>query len=500
MALWNTMLKMGQGLAKAVKTSTAGKTAQDILAEGKGPRATAGSKGSLTITPAKSQTVTSGGDKGFSLSATPQTKPIVGGDSGFFLQKTQQSTPVTGTKYSDGVGQTDWSKLIREELDKGEQADAGLLQGYLDARNQKITSDPSLAVYANDDIAKAARERIASLTKPQYQEFDSSPYTAAQQAQDAYWKAQLKQTVAGLEAQKGSVTDSAEEAARQAYISYMQSQNALPQALAASGYAGGLADSQRLALDTNLQNSQQAILKSRDAALNDIDTAVNNARLENSVQGAQAQVDLARDAIAAYQNFLNQQNAYANQDFWTRYGYDFQAAQDAINREYQTNTLLQQQQWQAQQGKDDTAQAVQTEAQRQAYESAWNLISAGVMPSVETLTMAGINQADAQAYVAYIKSQLAAQNQQRQSSYRITQDLNPWGTGDQGGDTGTGATGTPASEQQMQDFKNALVVANRMGQSVQPVFNSIVKRTSKEQQEDIIAYMKSLGWNVLEEE
>lgn len=426
-------------------------SAKDVLAAGKGPLNTSGSRGSLALAPAKAQTVKSGADKGFPLTSGSVTKGGVGGDKGFQLSGVAMSAAPSATtsqiKYSDGAGQTDWSKLIREELDKGERADAGLLQGYLDARNQKITSDPSLAVYANDDIARAARERIASLTKPQYQEWDDSIYTAAKEAQDAYLKAQLKQTVAGLEAQKGSVTDSAEEAARQAYISYMQSRNTLPQALAASGYAGGMADSQRLALDTSLQNSQQAILKSRDAALNDIDTAVNNARLESSVQGAQAQADLARDAIAAYQSFLNQQNAYANQDFWSKYGYDFQAAQDAINREHQDKTLLQQQQWQAQQGKEDTADASQTTAQKQAYESAWNLISAGVMPSAETLTMAGINQADAQAYVAYIQRQLAAAAQKKQQTQSVYQggggDLDPYGPGNQDGNSDTSGSGTP---------------------------------------------------------
>lgn len=414
-------------------------SAKDILAAGKGPLAMSGGKGGLTLAPSKPKTVTSSGDKGFSLMGGTDTKGSAGGDKGFQLSGTATSAVPSGQtappKYSDGAGQTDWSKLIREELAKGSAADAGLLQGYLDARNQKITSDPSIAVYANDDIAKAARERIAVLTKPQYQEWDESPYTAAKEAQDAYLKAQLKQTVAGLEAQKGSVTDSAEEAARQAYISYMQSRNTLPQALAASGYAGGMADSQRLALDTNLQNSQQAILKSRDSALNEIDAAVNNARLESSVQGAQAQVDLARDAIAAYQNFINQQNAYANQDFWTRYGYDFQAAKDAIDRDFQTKTLLQQQQWQERQGKDEAEDANQTTAQKQAYESAWNLISAGVMPSMETLTLAGINQADAQAYVAYIKSKLlsAQKKQQTQSVYqsdKVSENspLNPYET------------------------------------------------------------------------
>lgn len=184
-----------------------------------------------------------------------------------------------------------------------------------------------------------------------------------------------------------------------------------------------------------------------------------------------------------------------------KYGYDFQAAQDAINREHQDKTLLQQQQWQAQQGKEDTADASQTTAQKQAYESAWNLISAGVMPSAETLTMAGINQADAQAYVAYIQRQLAAAAQKKQQSQGVYQggggDLDPYGTGNQDGKTDTSGSGTPgvvATEQDMRKFKSALAAAKKAGvddSHFNNIVNSIWGKLSEQQQKEMMEYITS---------
>lgn len=189
---------------------------------------------------------------------------------------------------------------------------------------------------------------------------------AEQAAVDAY----IQQQVNSLNGQKTGVTQSADEAARQAYISYMQSQSALPQALAAGGYSGGMADSHRLALDTTLQNNQQQIIQNRDTALNDIDTAINNAKLEGSIQGAQARAALGRDAISAYQNYIQQQNAYANQDFWTKYGYDFQGGQAQLDRDFQSGQAQLNRDWQSEEGK---AQALAAVGNFSGYAKLWGL-------------------------------------------------------------------------------------------------------------------------------
>ena len=424
-------------------------TTEDILKLGKGPlnpgKYTGGQNTLPVVRPVTS--VYGSGGAGTASSAV-QAMP------------TAREAAAKGKDYSDGSGKTDWSKLIHEELSKGSGADAGVLQGYLDARNQKITQDPSLAKYANDATAQAARAYIEAANRQKNQAFTwnsidqmkaQSGYDAAQKAQEAYIKGQVQKTVDGLNAQKAGVMQSAEEAAKQAYISYMQSRNTLPQALAASGYAGGMADSQRLALETNLQNNQQGILQNRDNAINDINTAVNNAKLEGSIQGAQAQAELARDAIAAWQNYVNAQNSQANADYWTKYGYDFQAAQNAADREYQTAATAQNQAWQAQQTQlEREFQAQQqkaTQGQDMALQTAMEWLAAGIVPDAGILERAGITLADAQAYAAYAKQQAA----QKSSAVRNT------------GSTGSKSTGTTLTDAESKftagDHSDAVIAA-----------------------------------------
>lgn len=234
---------------------------------------------------------------------------------------------------------------------------------------------------------------------------------AEQAAIDAY----IKQTVNGLQSQKAGINQSADEAARQAYISYMQSQAALPQALAASGYSGGMADSQRLALETGLQNSQKDIMLNRDNALNDIQTAIINAQLEGSIQGAQAQSQLGRDAISAFQSYMQQQNAYANQDFWQKYGYDFQAAMDAYNKGFQSQESQKDREWQTGESQANrewqgqmTEREWQMKTEQEKRDYTWNLLLNGIMPGTDMLAAAGVSAEDARRYVETVQALNAA--------------------------------------------------------------------------------------------
>lgn len=234
---------------------------------------------------------------------------------------------------------------------------------------------------------------------------DAMGYDQVSAAEQAAIDAYIKQTVAGLEGQKTGINQSADEAARQAYISYMQSQAALPQALAASGYSGGMADSQRIALDANLQNAQKDITVNRDNALGGVDTAIQQARLEGSIQGAQSQAQLGRDAISAFQQYTQQQQAMQNQDFWTKYGYDFSAVQDAANKAYQAGQSRLDREWQSGESQADRDYNSTVNAQKLANERAWNIILAGAVPDDGTLEAAGISRAEAEAVAREIQRQ-----------------------------------------------------------------------------------------------
>lgn len=309
-------------------------------------------------------------------------------------------------------GGTDYSALFGQRVNEGAGYDE--LNQIAAARALKTSTNPKYSQYSGDAMQQAMEAYLARIKpheKPSYQGYSgmgdmwanggySQVLDAERQALDAY----IKQQTNSLQSQKTGVSQSADQAAQQAYISYMMGKKNMPQAMAAAGYSGGMADSQALALESGYQGNLKDILLNRDNALNDIDTAINNAKLEGSIQAAKVQADLGRDAISAWQSYLSQQNAFANSDFWTKYGYDFQGGQAQKDRFFQA--------LQAQLGRDFQAGQSQLDRDYQSGETdkdrAWNLILNGIVPEAALLGKAGLSEAEAQAYVARVQSQQAA--------------------------------------------------------------------------------------------
>lgn len=347
----------------------------------------------------------------------PKVQTVSGGTTG---RTTGLGTTGVATSAGTQTGlgdNTDYSALFGQRVNEGAGYDE--LNRIAAARALKTSTNPQYSQYSGDAMQQAMEAylaRIKSQEKPTYQGYTSmgdmwnnggysQVLDAQQQALDAYIKRQTN----SLQSQKAGVSQSADQAAQQAYISYMMGKKNMPQAMAAAGYSGGMADSQALALESGYQGNLKDILLNRDNALNDIDTAINNAKLEGSIQAAQAQADLGRDAISAWQSYLARQNDYANSDFWTKYGYEFQGGQAQQDRDFQAQ--------QAQLGRDFQAGQSQLDRDYQSGETdrdrAWNLILNGIIPEAALLGKAGLSEAEAQAYVARVQSQ---QNQLQRAS------------------------------------------------------------------------------------
>lgn len=389
MALLTNLLKVATGLAsglngaaKSITSSGAGQTltpqsvkavsstgglsAGGNLNAGKGPVAASTASPSQVLQKTVGQSVSA--PQTVSAPATSVSPVMRSSSRATSSAPTSTAQPTVNTGLDDN-GEIDWSKKLTEGMSSG--ADSATIQAYLDGRNAKIAAaGGALDQYLDDPISIAAQAYIKGHAQPtypvtfdSYQDlYDQGGYAAAEAKQQELLKAQMAQLENYYGGQRGDITSSAEEQARQAYIAYMQSLNTMPQAMAASGYSGGLADSQRLALDLGYQNNRREILQSRDTALNDLTTALNDARLQTTVEGVQAQGELMRDAISAYQSWANQQNSFANQDFWTRYGYDQQAAlQTAQGQQSLANQLAlleAQQKYQGQQ--QDTSKVLES--------------------------------------------------------------------------------------------------------------------------------------------
>ena len=154
--------------------------------------------------------------------------------------------------------------------------------------------------------------------------------------------ARVQQAADAYDRQKAQAGTSYEDAARQAYISSMMSQRNLDQQLAANGIYGGMADSQRIAMDASYQNEVADLERQYIETLADLDQAITDARLAGDTQAA--------EQMAGYKSTV--QSQYAN--------YLLQKDQEAANaaqwqREYEAQLELQRQQAAAQAAADSAA-------------------------------------------------------------------------------------------------------------------------------------------------
>lgn len=173
--------------------------------------------------------------------------------------------------------------------------------------------------------------RAPQMDIPGYDEWmQSSGYQAALDSLKEQNESYQKQLEAATAAQQDQMNQSYDDAARQAYISYMQSKRTLPQRLSGSGINGGLADSQQLALDTELQNNQ------------------NNINLQRQSAQQQLLSALEQNKLAAQNNYLGTL-AGAQQNAASGYQSYYQSAADRILNNYYTQQELanqtEQQKW-----------------------------------------------------------------------------------------------------------------------------------------------------------
>ena len=139
---------------------------------------------------------------------------------------------------------------------------------------------------------------------PGYDEWLSqSGYNAALDSLQKQNESYLKQLEEATAAQANQINQGYDDAARQAYISYMQGRRTLPQRLSGSGVNGGLADSQEIALDAELQNNQAMLNGQRQSALQQLQSALQQNKLEAQNNYLGQLSGLQQNAASGYQNY-----------------------------------------------------------------------------------------------------------------------------------------------------------------------------------------------------
>ena len=110
-----------------------------------------------------------------------------------------------------------------------------------------------------------------------------------------------------------------EENARRAYINKMMSQRNMDQELAANGVYGGMADSQRIASETNYENNMTDLTNQYQATIGQLQQAITSARLAGDAQAAEAMANYLSQVQAQYASYLqNERSIQAEIDMFNR--------------------------------------------------------------------------------------------------------------------------------------------------------------------------------------
>lgn len=181
----------------------------------------------------------------------------------------------------------------------------------------------------------------------------NSAYQQALAQQQAANNLAVQKAVGDLQTQKQSTDNSYANLFRQLYINKMNAKKNEDQKLAAQGITGGMAESNRLDLETSYAEALRQGEMQRLQTQTDLDKAITDTRLTGDIQNATAASEAAISGAKSYETML----------------------QSLISR-------------------NDTLSAA---GKQQAYDLAMQMLQQGEMPSQILLTDANIGRADAQS-------------------------------------------------------------------------------------------------------
>lgn len=307
---------------------------------------------------------------------------------------------------------------------------------YADLFNQFNQSQNSWAQQLADIYAKQSedeanwRKEVQDMYKQGQDEAYAKAEAERKKALDA-GIAKAENTIAG---QKEGVNQSYSDTLRQLYLQNMLGQKNIGQQLAAQGATGGLAESTLMGMNNNYSQALRETENQRTSTLNELDRQLTDAQLAASIEEATGAANAAVNRSASYMDALkfliNSGQAdkanYASALTSLMNEEDARRAQDMSYAQY----LM------------DNQRADASEERQYGYNLASQMIASGVMPTVETLTAAGIPIADAQAVVdnykamaAQAAAQTAASSAKAETQAKMTESqanmyLNAFANGD----------------------------------------------------------------------
>lgn len=246
------------------------------------------------------------------------SQDMLGGSGGYQIGGLQGNRSVGGSAGGTGTSGTGASSAVQEEVKRRVAAasQGGSSTGGGGNGSAAGTYEPSAGgIYSGGIYSGSGYYGGGGGSEPMsYDEyyktmggdaFESDVRTAV--------SARVKQSEDEYNRQKEQAKTNYDDAARQAYVNSMMSQRNLDQQMAAGGVYGGMADSQRIALDASYQNEVSDLERQYIETLADLDQAIEAARLAGETEIAEQMAARKSTVEGQYAAYLLQKDQEAAQ-------------------------------------------------------------------------------------------------------------------------------------------------------------------------------------------
>lgn len=267
-----------------------------------------GDRGSRTVTqtPGRSDIMTKAAGKVPALS-----RDVLGGSGGYQIGRLQGSRSAGSSASGTGASGSATESAVQEEIKRRVSNAAQNVQNSTyggDNGSGVSVSTPSAAggSYGGSDYDTGGSDAMSY--EDYYKKVGGDVYESDLQKAIA---ARVQQAADAYNRQKEQAKTDYEDASRQAYINNMLSQRNLDQQMAASGVYGGMADSQRIAMDASYQNEVSDLEQQYIETLADLDQAITDARLAGDAQAAEQMASYKSTVQGQYASYLLQKEQEA---------------------------------------------------------------------------------------------------------------------------------------------------------------------------------------------
>lgn len=240
------------------------------------------------------------------------SRDVLGGSGGYQIGRLQGNRSAGSSASGTGVSGSTTESAVQEEIKRRVSNAAQNVQNGTyggDNGSGVSTSTPSAAdggSYGGSDYDTGGSDAMSY--EDYYKKAGGDVYESDLQKAIA---ARVQQAADAYNRQKEQAKTDYEDASRQAYINNMLSQRNLDQQMAAGGVYGGMADSQRIALDASYQNEVSDLEQQYIETLADLDQAITDARLAGDAQAAEQMASYKSTVQGQYASYLLQKEQEA---------------------------------------------------------------------------------------------------------------------------------------------------------------------------------------------